>query len=78
MTHGIEAKYHHSSRTTCPQALRSAIGSSGAALVLLEMSLLDDVGDPMGFARYHMVRATPSHPPPHPPQKGDTQLRSGT
>ncbi|KIZ04824.1 Chavicol O-methyltransferase [Monoraphidium neglectum] len=36
------------------KALRSAIGSSGAALVLLEMSLLDDVGDPMGFARYHM------------------------
>ncbi|KIZ04825.1 Chavicol O-methyltransferase [Monoraphidium neglectum] len=39
---------------TILKALRSAIGSSGAALVLLEMSLLDDMGDPMGFARYHM------------------------
>jgi hypothetical protein len=30
------------------------MGVSGATLVLLEMSLLDDLGDPQGFTRYHM------------------------
>jgi hypothetical protein len=36
------------------QALRTAIGDSGATVVLLEMSPVDDVGDPMGFSRYQM------------------------
>jgi hypothetical protein len=30
------------------------MGTGGAKLVLLEMSLLDDISDPMGFTRFGM------------------------
>lgn len=36
------------------QALRTAIGDSGATIILLEMSPVDDTGDPLGFSRYQM------------------------
>jgi hypothetical protein len=36
------------------QAVRAAIGGSGAALALVENSLLDDVGDTAGFSRFFL------------------------
>ncbi len=40
--------------STQAQALHKAIGDSGAALLLLEMSPKDDLADPLGFSRYQM------------------------